>query len=719
MFNTTGAIAIRVNFNLALSFSLREKKLWFGKTKKKKKNVCATACPLTRRYIVLHTQGHTPNQVETSQAQAFTLTAGLLLLESEKKMNHVEMPMLKVEPCCVSPNRRVPARCDHLRAFKREGGIDAFRVVQWYLRACKLSIMQLPCILCFDCGRVDGGRLHVCLQCVYVACKEPLKLGKELEERQSHLEAHMRKSGHVLALDVDHDRVFCRVCNDYVYDEEIQSVLVSERNVHVALREQIENPNPKRARFSEWRPPAAERALIMANAKRVGLPPHLLGLRGLSNLGNTCFMSCILQSFLHNPLLRNYFLSDLHNRAVCRAERAASPSTSRPICLACEMDELFGEMYCGVRAPLIPHKFLHSVWKFSNSFAGYEQQDAHEFLITALDGLHSHCGGGGGAEANCSCIIHRIFFGVMQSDVICQTCNTTSTQWDPFFDISLELPRDPSPPPRTATSRASSSSSSSSSTLAVADAKDEHDSGGADDSDIVAVDDDNDESKRETLNVDVDDDDNHVDVDGIDDLDEASNASSSSSSSSPSSLSAPLSCSAPSPALPLPPPAVTLFDCLRRFTRPESLETAIDCDQCKSCQPCEKQLSLHMLPQVLCIHLKRFKQSIVNRKYSHKINTFVEFPEQLDLANYLSPAIIEERGGTAFAPAFSLNEHYELFAVVNHQGRIDNGHYVCYVRHSGLWMKCDDSWITEASLCEVLASNAYLLFYVRKHLEYC
>lgn len=49
-------------------------------------------------------------------------------------------------------------------------------------------------------------------------------------------------------------------------------------------------------------------------------------------------MSVILQSFLHNPLLRAFFLSDRHNRDLCTLSTPTKP------CISCEMDRLYSEV---------------------------------------------------------------------------------------------------------------------------------------------------------------------------------------------------------------------------------------------------------------------------------------------------------------------------------------------------------------------------------------
>ena len=51
---------------------------------------------------------------------------------------------------------------------------------------------------------------------------------------------------------------------------------------------------------------------------------------------------------------------------------------------------IFQKFYAGEKTAYIPYRLLHLVWTNARHLAGYEQQDAHEFLIAALDLLHQH-----------------------------------------------------------------------------------------------------------------------------------------------------------------------------------------------------------------------------------------------------------------------------------------------------------------------------------------
>jgi ubiquitin carboxyl-terminal hydrolase 22/27/51 len=69
--------------------------------------------------------------------------------------------------------------------------------------------------------------------------------------------------------------------------------------------------------------------------------------------------------------------------------------------------------------------------------AGYAQQDAHEFFISALNNIHAGCEGH--KLSNCDCIIHKTFAGLLQSNVTCLRCKNITTTCDPMLDISLGL----------------------------------------------------------------------------------------------------------------------------------------------------------------------------------------------------------------------------------------------------------------------------------------
>lgn len=48
-----------------------------------------------------------------------------------------------------------------------------------------------------------------------------------------------------------------------------------------------------------------------------------------------------------------------------------------------------GSMHSGEREPLSPVDFLFSWWSHDDTLAEYQQQDAHDFYLSALSGLSS------------------------------------------------------------------------------------------------------------------------------------------------------------------------------------------------------------------------------------------------------------------------------------------------------------------------------------------
>ena len=95
------------------------------------------------------------------------------------------------------------------------------------------------------------------------------------------------------------------------------------------------------------------------------------------------------------------------------------------------------QVFSDDNTPYGPYTFLATTWRASSELAGYAQQDAHEFFISALSQIHATSRGS--TEVSCNCVIHSTFAGQLQSDVKCERCKNITTTVDPILDVSLEL----------------------------------------------------------------------------------------------------------------------------------------------------------------------------------------------------------------------------------------------------------------------------------------
>lgn len=328
----------------------------------------------------------------------------------------------------MSDDLRLPPPCAHLAAYRSNahGLSKPFRSLQRCLRprplAGRTEIRRDPQEIprCASCAAVGvgstGPRLYACLACAAVSCS-------------AHAADHAGGApGHEIAVDVDRAELFCCACGDQIYDCDFDAAVVLARTKVLPLAE-----NLRKRRKIEYRQLVPD----PRGSSLLELGP--VQPRGMNNLGSTCFMNSVLQALMHAEPLRNYFLRDQHNRFVCQERRK---KTSR-LCLACDLDAVYSAVFSGDPTPYSPAKFLYSWWQHASNLASYEQQDAHEFFISMLDGIHEKLDEDEqkppiqGSE-DC-CIAHRVFSGILRSDVTCINCGFTSTTYDPCIDISLDL----------------------------------------------------------------------------------------------------------------------------------------------------------------------------------------------------------------------------------------------------------------------------------------
>ncbi|XP_059981155.1 ubiquitin carboxyl-terminal hydrolase 31 isoform X2 [Lagenorhynchus albirostris] len=173
------------------------------------------------------------------------------------------------------------------------------------------------------------------------------------------------------------------------------------------------------------------------------------------------------------------------------------------------------------------------------------------------------------------------------------------------------------------------------------------------------------------------------------------------------------------------PQTCTLSQCFQLYTKEERLapDDAWRCPHCKQLQQGSITLSLWTLPDVLIIHLKRFRQEGDKRM---KLQNMVKFPlTGLDM----TPHVVKRSQSSWSLPShwspwrrpYGLGRDpedyiYDLYAVCNHHGTMQGGHYTAYCKNSvdGLWYCFDDSDVQQLSEDEVCTQTAYILFYQRR-----
>ncbi len=146
-------------------------------------------------------------------------------------------------------------------------------------------------------------------------------------------------------------------------------------------------------------------------------------------------MSVILQTLVHNPFIRNFYLSEGHKEGDCGKKES---------CVSCALDNIFEEFHSQDKTEGFGAvQMLMGSWLAGEALAGYQQQDAHEYMQFILNTLHLANGGSTDADEDCKCVVHQTFCGKLSSTVTCDSCRNVTTALDPYMDLSLDVRTQP------------------------------------------------------------------------------------------------------------------------------------------------------------------------------------------------------------------------------------------------------------------------------------
>lgn len=114
-----------------------------------------------------------------------------------------------------------------------------------------------------------------------------------------------------------------------------------------------------------------------------------------------------------------------------------------------------------------------------------------------------------------------------------------------------------------------------------------------------------------------------------------------------------------------------LHDCFDLYFNGEIIE-GWTCPQCKQNRDAVKKLDISKLPPVLVIHLKRFYASMDTANTYLKKQNYVHFPiKDFGISDYITPSLKKSKVPTS----------YNLYAVSNHYGTMNRGHYTAFCKN--------------------------------------
>uniref|UniRef100_F1KUZ2 Ubiquitin carboxyl-terminal hydrolase n=1 Tax=Ascaris suum TaxID=6253 RepID=F1KUZ2_ASCSU len=156
--------------------------------------------------------------------------------------------------------------------------------------------------------------------------------------------------------------------------------------------------------------------------------------------------------------------------------------------------------------------------------------------------------------------------------------------------------------------------------------------------------------------------------------------------------------------------ASTIIDCIKAHFKPVVLDGSCKwhCPKCKALRVATRVTRIWKLPKVLVVHLKRFSFVVDGWEKNDALIHFDCLP--LDVSSVVHPLIREK--------ASPRSECFNLYAVTNHSGRLNSGHYTSVMHNEDTkeWLFYDDESVTPINADSICSKNAYILYFKKANL---
>ncbi|XVF29125.1 hypothetical protein REPUB_Repub15cG0092700 [Reevesia pubescens] len=286
-------------------------------------------------------------------------------------------------------------------------------------------------------SRSESKAIWVCLECGHYVCA-----GVGLPTAfNTHAIRHLRQTRHHLVIQWDNPQLrWCFSCSTFIpvekTDENGESKDVLDEVVKL-IKERSSQPSPADVEdiwFGSGSVTSAVKSEGTISNSFDGKSGYTV--RGLENIGNTCYFNSVMQNLLALDRLRDYFL----NLDVSMGQ------------LTISLKKLFAETKpeMGLKNAINPSPFLGSLYTKAPQFRGNQQHDSHELLRCLLDGLymeeltlkkHINASQNDVVMKNQDLtFVDAVFGGQISSTLCCEECGHSSTVYEPFLDLSLSVP---------------------------------------------------------------------------------------------------------------------------------------------------------------------------------------------------------------------------------------------------------------------------------------